>query len=188
MTDEKRNLRYLYGLIGKESGPNPIFLIGHPVDSLYFTAAADEDTPEKVAAKYGGTWVAASEGRAIFGAGNNGVNDIAAGDTGGSSYLQSHNHSVTSVTGGGVNTGNVSAGHTHKGYHRQVYNGTGGYSANTASNIGSGTDNAVTQGISANHYHVVPAHSHTVVIASQGSGNSENIPPYEAFYVYKRTA
>ena len=188
MTDEKRNLRYLYGLIGKESGPNPIFLIGHPIGSIYITTNSDESTATQMATKYGGTWVAASQGRAIFGAGNNGVNDIAAGDTGGSSYLQSHNHGVTSVTGGGVNTGNVSAGHTHKGYHRQIYNGSGSYSANTASNIGSGTDNAVTQGISANHYHAVPAHSHTVVIASQGSGDSENIPPYEAFYVYKRTA
>lgn len=28
MTDEKRNLRYLYGLIGKESGPNPMIVIG----------------------------------------------------------------------------------------------------------------------------------------------------------------
>ena len=41
---------------------------------------------------------------------------------------------------------------------------------------------------SANHYHVVPIHGHTASAANTGSGDAENIPPYEAFYVYKRTA
>ena len=187
MTDEKRNLRYLYGLIGKESGPNPIFLIGHPVDSLYFTAAADEDTPEKVAAKYGGTWVAASEGRAIFGAGNNGVNDIAAGDTGGSSYLQSHDHAITVDNRAAINTGTVSAWHNHevRGYGTTLGSGTTGY------RYGGQGPNQVSIGMtnpSANHYHTVPIHGHTASAADTGSGDAENIPPYEAFYVYKRTA
>lgn len=187
MTDEKRNLRYLYGLIGKESGPNPIFLIGHPVGSIYITTNSDESTAAQMATKYGGTWVAASEGRAIFGAGNNGVNDIAAGDTGGSSYLQSHNHAITVNNRAAINTGTVSAWHVHevKGYGTTLGSGSTGY------RFGSGGGNTVSIGMqnpSANHYHTVPIHGHTASAANTGSGDAENIPPYEAFYVYKRTA
>ena len=187
MTDEKRNLRYLYGLIGKESGPNPIFLIGHPVGSIYITTNSDESTAAQMATKYGGTWVAASQGRAIFGAGNNGVNDIAAGDTGGSSYLQSHNHAITVNNRAAINTGTVSAWHTHKvsGYGTTLGSGTTGY------RYGGQGPNEVSIGMtnpSANHYHTVPIHGHTASAANTGSGDAENIPPYEAFYVYKRTA
>ena len=174
-------------LSDKPSPSSAGFLDAHPIGSVYITTNSDESTAAQMATKYGGTWVAASQGRAIFGAGNNGVNDIAAGDTGGSSYLQSHNHAITVDNRAAINTGTVSAWHTHqvKGYGTTLGSGSTGY------RFGSGGSNTVSIGMqdpSANHYHTVPIHGHTASAANTGSGDAENIPPYEAFYVYKRTA
>lgn len=178
MTDEKRNLRYLYGLIGKESGPNPIFLIGHPIGSIYITTNSDESTAAQMATKYGGTWVAASEGRAIFGAGSNGETSIIAGDKLGSPYLQSHTHTGPS--------------HTHTGPNHRHGPGAGSafwVSSGEAKNIASGTStNRITTGYTGYGGTGDTGAAGTGNTGAAGTGQSENIPPYEAFFIYKRTA
>ena len=180
MTDEKRNLRYLYGLIGKESGPNPIFLIGHPIGSVYITTNNDESTAAQMATKYGGTWVAASEGRAIFGAGDNGQTSIAFGDKLGDAYLQAHTH--------------VGGSHTHTlGAHRHESSNGGGFMVNTGGtkNLASGTSTN-REIVSYTNYAgggtTSGASAHNTGAANGSTGNDNNFPPYEAFYVYKRTA
>ena len=160
MTDEKRNLRYLYGLIGKESGPNPIFLIGHPVGSIYITTNSDESTAAQMATKYGGTWVSWGSGKVPVG-----VDDA-----------QTEFETVE-LTGGAkthtlVNAEVPAHSHTGKGY---------SFLLNKADSGGDGS--GMTFG--AGSYNRRYANSTNSV----GGGDAHNnLQPYITCYMWKRTA
>jgi hypothetical protein len=57
---------------------NQIFLISHPINSLYMTVATDETTTTQMATKYGGTWAAWGAGCVPLGIGNNGTTNYSA--------------------------------------------------------------------------------------------------------------
>ena len=184
MTDEKRNLRYLYGLIGKESGPNPIFLIGHPIGSVYITTNNDESTAAQVATKYGGTWVAWGSGKVPVGVDSAQTEFDTAEKTGGEKK-----HALTSAENGP---------HTHTGgnhYHGVEAGSYYAYASGTVSNETVGS-------ISGSGWKMpqVPESGTwtgsnktglggVVATTSSGSGTAHNnLQPYITCYMWKRTA
>ena len=74
-----------------------IFLINHPVGSIYITTNSDESTVEKMNSKYGGTWEVYGENRTIR------SSTSSAGTTGGSNSnvtltvnnIPAHTHTIT---------------------------------------------------------------------------------------------
>ena len=165
-------------LTDKPSPSSTGFLDAHPIGSIYITTNSDESTAAQMGTKYGGTWVAASEGRAIFGAGSNGETSIIAGDKLGSPYLQSHTHTGPS--------------HTHTGPNHRHGPGAGSafwVNSGEAKNIASGTStNRITTGYTGYGGTGDTGAAGTGNTGAAGTGQSENIPPYEAFFIYKRTA
>ena len=99
---------------------NSQFLNNHPVGSIYMTTSSDENTVDKLKAKYGGTWEVYAAGRIIMGydSSNSSFNTIE--KTGGNytttlstNNMPSHTHSISHThTTPEVSTGSGGA-HTH---------------------------------------------------------------------------
>jgi microcystin-dependent protein len=84
-----------------------VFLLSHPIGSIYLTAASDENTAQKMRDKHGGTWTAWGQGRVPLGMGtssgdpNGNVSYNTAEATGGSrvhvlsiAQLPNHSHQI----------------------------------------------------------------------------------------------
>lgn len=96
------------------------FLNSHPVGSIYMTTSNDENTVDKLKAKYGGTWTTYAAGRIIMGydANNSSFNTIE--KTGGSynttlstNNMPSHTHSIAHTHTTPAATISSSGSHTH---------------------------------------------------------------------------
>lgn len=182
-----------------------IMLAAHPIGSLYFSEQST--SPETL---FGGTWIRITD-TFILAAGSK----YAAGTSGGSADLQAHTHGV-SITTGENNKGHThsipslsgtaaeAGSHSHRVTNKTTsyasgsqpnwrcmsFEGTSAdynqdvYSANAGSHSHSVTTNAsTTGGISQNHTHTVSGTTN-----STGDGDAGNMPPYQAFYCWKRTA
>lgn len=182
-----------------------IMLAAHPIGSLYFSEQAT--SPETL---FGGTWIRITD-TFILAAGSK----YAAGTSGGSASLQAHTHGV-SITTGENNVGHThsipslsgsaaSAGsHSHRvtskttsyasgtqpNWRCMSFEGTNAdynqdvYSNDAGAHTHSVTTNAsATGGVSQNHTHTVSGTTN-----STGDGDAGNMPPYQAFYCWKRTA
>lgn len=182
-----------------------IMLAAHPIGSLYFSEQAT--SPETL---FGGTWTRITD-TFILAAGS----EYAAGTSGGSANLQAHTHSVNitsennsvdhthsipSLSGSALSDGS----HKHKvtskttsyasgnqpNWRCMSFEGTNAdynqnvYSSDTGAHTHSVTTDASTTGkISQKHTHTVSGTTN-----STGDGNAGNMPPYKAFYCWKRTA
>ena len=182
-----------------------IMLAAHPIGSLYFSEQAT--SPETL---FGGTWTRITD-TFILAAGSK----YAAGTSGGSASLQAHTHGV-SITTGENNVGHthsipsLSGSAASDGWHsHRVTNKTTSYASGTQPNwrcmsfegtnadynqevysSGAGshthsvtTNASTTGGVSQNHTHTVSGTTN-----STGDGDAGNMPPYQAFYCWKRTA
>ena len=182
-----------------------IMLAAHPIGSLYFSEQAT--SPETL---FGGTWTRITD-TFILAAGSK----YAAGTSGGSASLQAHTHGVN-ITTGENNVGHThsipslsgsaasagSHGHrvtskttsyasgTQPNWRCMSFEGTNAdynqdvYSSDAGAHTHSVTTNAsTTGGVSQNHIHTVSGTTN-----STGDGDAGNMPPYQAFYCWKRTA
>ena len=182
-----------------------IMLAAHPIGSLYFSEQAT--SPEIL---FGGTWTRITD-TFILAAGSK----YAAGTSGGSASLQAHTHGVN-ITTGENNVGHthsipsLSGSAASDGWHNhRVTNKTTSYASGTQPNwrcmsfegtnadynqevysSGAGshthsvtTNASTTGGVSQNHTHTVSGTTN-----STGDGDAGNMPPYQAFYCWKRTA
>lgn len=182
-----------------------IMLAAHPIGSLYFSEQAT--SPETL---FGGTWTRITD-TFILAAGSK----YAAGTSGGSASLQAHTHGV-SITTGENNVGHTHSipslsgsaasdgWHSHRVTNKTTSYASGSqpnwrcmsfeetkadynqdvYSSGAGSHTHSVTTNAsTTGGISQNHTHTVSGTTN-----STGDGDAGNMPPYQAFYCWKRTA
>ena len=160
-----------------------IRLLAYPVGSIYMSMNATNPTE-----LFGGTWEQIAQGRCLIGAGTgtdsrSESKTFTAGATGGEynhvltvGELPSHSHSASS---------NSTGAHTHtqstNGSDSDVHPNGGKYSSGSQFSVTSQTNGATT-GSSGGH-------SHTITIGNTGSNTAHNnLPPYMALYVWKRTA
>lgn len=146
----------------------------HPVGSLYWSS-----NPTNPGSLFGGTWVQIKD-KFILAAGDKYKN----GATGGSAdaVVVSHTHSIPQLSG----TTNETGEHTHDfkwkqattidGAHNRWYTCTAPDEVSSRNELGAGK-----------HTHTVTTNASTT--GSQGvSGTGKNMPPYETYYCWKRTA
>jgi len=195
-----------------------VFLLSHPIGSIYMTAAADEDTAVKVQNKYGGTWEAWGKGRVPVGVdgahvefntvektGGEKAHVLTAGETG------EHTHTYSGTSG------SISANHTHNfnhyhttephthalvyGIHKTIQGGRYGHPSS-----GAWTFDEVSgdMGLAQPRTYYLSemgapqetgyassdhAHNYSGTTAKSGSGAAHNnLQPYITCYMYKRTA
>ena len=147
-----------------------------PIGTILFAKSA-----LSLASIFGGTWSRVDDGRTLIGVDES---TYLKNNTGGSLYLQSHSHVVTSA-----------AGKNHRHYYNH-YHGSALYTENNeVGNIGitqspafmnrvlvtgsgtiTGTQGAWTSGAA------------SIPLNSYGSGNSQNVQPSYVVYRYKKTA
>ncbi len=200
--DNNRSNALTVGWDGIPSFRNPadtfgsVFDLIYPVGSIYMSV--NNTDPGTL---FGGTWQQI-EDTFLLAAGSN----HAAGSSGGEetvtltaaqSGLPAHTHGFTQPTvNGGAETGAISGGtHGHTANYRSVYSGGSNYSAATPQN-GTSTSSGVIVSTSGSHTHDLPAHTHSVSGGAVGavtggakaaSSAHNNMPPYLAVYVWKRT-
>ena len=166
--------------ITETNGNNRINLLDvYPVGSIYLSVSNADPS-----SLFGGTW-ARIQDKFLLAAGST----YAAGATGGTStetltinQIPSHGHSFSATTGG-------SGSHSHTGHtkeHRIPTNGNWQGTSDYARPLSSSYDYAgitITDGVG-NHTHSVSGNT-----GSNGSGQAHNnMPPYLAVYIWKRTA
>lgn len=166
-----------------------IMLRFYPIGSIY-TSINDTDP----GTMFGGTWTRLTD-TFLLAAGStypadDGTHTTA---TGGSPYIQDHNHRFQNpeVDGGGGATIN---GGSH--YHTVGYNSIQRASGTSDFRQVGGTSMQynVATSTSTSHQHTLPAHAHSVHGGAVGdvqgvtAGNAGNMPPYLTVYMWKRTA
>ena len=161
----------------------------HPIGSVFLTVSNTNPSTW-----FGGTWERIGKGRAIVGVDENDTDFNAAEKTGGSktntldiSQVPSHRHVIPSLSGTASSTGSA---HTHTTYAFYALEGSSSsYIRSVRSYSGDGN------GLTAND----GAHSHSVTTDASNTGytggNSSsitqpvnNLQPYIAVYIWKRTA
>ena len=149
----------------------------YPVGSIYMSV--NSTSPSTL---FGGTWTQLKD-RFLLGAGDTYSN----GSTGGSATLQSHTHTIPSLSGTAASTT-----HSHIVTTKTTTYAQGSQSAwRCLSWPGTNTD--YTQTVYTNNGTADGAHTHTVTTnasntGSAGDGTSGNMPPYLTVYMWKRTA
>ncbi len=163
----------------------------YPVGSIYITFT--EDTIEKVAAKFGGTWVKYSEGTTLVGTDTS----FAANSTGGTSKvsltvsnLPNHSHGIPALNGTAATT-------SIKGTLRPLVWGAdyvggvfslGSRNLDRTFNFGSYVGGA-TINFDGSHGHTVTTNASNTNSCINCNGSEFSIQnPYTAVYMYKRTA
>ena len=131
---------------------------------------------------FGGTWEQIKD-RFLLACGSTYSN----GSTGGSASLAAHTHSIPSLSG----TANSST-HTHVVTTKTTSYGSGSQTSWRCLSW-PGTNADWSQTVHTNNGSADGSHTHSVTTnastsGSTGSGNSGNMPPYLAVYVWKRTA
>jgi len=144
-----------------------IFLLSHPVGSVYTTVSPDESTPQAMEEKHGGTWEVFGQGRMLMGAGSAKANTVT-----------TYGGDLTSI--GMVNRTDVEerggwAEHkletTEMPHHRHNFQGA------TASGIASGGSGVIGY-----------ASTSRVTDYEGGAESHNNTPLYVTVYMYKRLA
>ena len=149
----------------------------YPVGSIYMST--NSTNPKDI---FGGTWEQIKD-RFLLACGSTYSN----GSTGGSASLAAHTHSIPSLSG----TANSST-HTHVVTTKTTSYGSGSQSSWRCLSW-PGTNADWSQTVHTNNGSADGSHTHSVTTnastsGSTGSGNSGNMPPYLAVYVWKRTA
>ena len=160
---------------------------------------------ENPAKWYGGTWELFAPGRTLVCIDTSQTEFNSIKKTGGSKYMQSHNHSGSIASSGNHNHGGtaVTAGsHTHA-FRMGTGNGSGtdyyGVAAengNTRYWLRSFTPyqyHTNANQIAGDHTHSLSinsggSHNHGLTINSNGSGNAQNLQPFIVVYMWIRTA
>ena len=146
---------------------------------------------ENPAKWYGGTWELFAPGRTLVCIDTSQTEFNSIKKTGGSKYMQSHNHSGSIASGGSHNHSGTA---NTAGNHRHTLNYQGGYFASgsiySAKVLDPGTH--VTQ-YAGDHTHSLSinsggSHNHGLTINSNGSGNAQNLQPFIVVYMWIRTA
>jgi microcystin-dependent protein len=197
---------------------NAVFLLSHPIGSIYMTANANENTATAMNTKYGGTWVAWGQGRVPVSVNTSGTFNTLE-KTGGTetvaltdvSQIPSHDHTGPSHNHTFTGTAHTHAAHTGNikgigagGMPLRVDNTTdvdGVFSLlsnipaavgilQKASSLGSGIEGIK---LNATHDSVVTGgsigYAGTGNTGPAGSGNAHNnLQPYITCFMYKRTA
>jgi microcystin-dependent protein len=195
-TDLDSDLQTKVNTGGSGTAINP-----YPVGSIYMSVANTNPTT-----LFGGTWQQLKNQFLL--AADDATNGAHAGDTGGEkehvlslNEMPEHSHGVNMGTKGAVNTPSSGGGstdtapnHQHDQYHKDDMAG-GGNGARSYPYIGDGTWGNANRPAGAhnhatpNHVHTVPAHDHPVLESDVGADESHNnMPPYLAVYMWKRTA
>ena len=136
------------GRISLENALNHIY----PIGSIFITTVNQDPSPY-----LGGTWESFGAGRVLVGFDSSQTEFNTIGKTGGSKYLQSHNHTITR-NGNTSNHFMVDTGRTNQ-WGSPVYNVTG------------------------NTYTAQPT---AITVNNTGQGNSQNLQPYIVVYMFKR--
>lgn len=152
-----------------------IMLSLYPVGSIYMSV--NSTSPETL---FGGTWEQIKD-KFLLACGNTYSN----GSTGGSASLQSHTHSIPSLSG----TANSST-HTHVVTTKTTSYGSGSQTYWRCLSW-PGTNADFSQTVYTNNGSADGSHTHSVTTnastsGSSGSGNSGNMPPYLAVFIWKR--
>ncbi len=170
---------------------NQLLEMCYPVGSFYISTK--NVSPQEF---LGGTWESRS-GYMLRAATSDVVFDNNASDGGSDdAFLRSHTHTFT---GSAVNTGTVSADHSHyppgvtgnwlfigtNAAAAEVYAGFG--QGNWWGNTWKGRAN-YTSGISANHYHGVTAKGTNSTTGDGADGTDKNLPKYKNVYMWERIA
>jgi len=177
-----------------------VFLMAHPVNSLYFTISADESTASLMAAKWGGTWTAWGQGRSPLGIGScsantitnygslaaGGINRTTVGERGGAVT-----HQLTAAQSGVPAHNHPPGSHTHSMEHTHEIgisstNRAGGTGYQNPG-MGQGSNKWNTDGASASNTGTPTANNTGNNTASGASEAHNNIHPYETCYIYLRT-
>lgn len=148
------------------------FNLIYPVGSIYMSV--NSTSPQTL---FGGTWQQI-QNTFLLACGSS----YNAGSTGGSA-TNSHTHSVTPTGSVGNHTLTIAEipSHTHA-----VGKGTSGSIAGIGAYYGNGTNSFDTQATGGGQAHDHPLTLNT--ITSGGASNTNNMPPYLAVYMWKRTA
>lgn len=164
---------YLKDKTGNKVVTTPYYRIG----DLFLTTIA-----ENPSSYLGGTWELFGPGRTLVCVDTSQTEFNSVKKTGGSKYLQAHNHSFNGNT-------NDSGSHTH-GVFGFPSSGGSSWGLSTASGAGGKSDSSATGGIvlgiaysSGNHGHYYSGNT-----SSQGSGSSQNLQPFITCYIWIRTA
>lgn len=142
-----------------------IWSVIYPVGSIYISTNSTNP-----AAIFGGSWEAYAQGRCIFGVGGTGTAFNTVGKTGGSEYLQSHDHKFTAV----MDNRNGSTG---------ASNVWGVTNVTVSRNVGE-SESAKT------YLDAMSGKADRITIdgftSSAGTGSSGNLPPYITCYIWRR--
>lgn len=138
-----------------------------PIGSIYISV-----TNTNPSEWFGGTWEVFGTGRCLVGVDTSQSEFNTVMKTGGSKYLQSHNHTFSANT-------NTTGGHNH---------GLGNQNSNSpnylyAETYTKGWQGNITTSWGGDHYHSVSGST-----SNNGSGNSQNLQPYITVYMWRRTA
>lgn len=144
-----------------------IFLNIYKIGDIYITTNS-----ENPADRFGGTWELFGPGRCLVCVDTSQTEFNSVKKTGGSKYLQSHNHTFSANT-------NTTGGHTH---------GLGNQNSNTSNKLYAesyvtGWAGNIFTGYAGEHYHSISG-----TTSSNGSGDSQNLQPYITCYVWIRIA
>jgi len=192
-TDLDSDLQTKVNIGGSGTTVNP-----YPVGSIYLSV--NNTNP---ATLFGGTWEQLKNQFLL--AADDATNGAHGGDTGGEkehtlsiNEMPIHKHDVDSATQPATNTANTSPGtssngsHTHDmPYGAKRTNGPDdvGYGVNPAGYWGNVIPASGAHAHTVNaHAHQVPAHDHAILEQNKGADESHNnMPPYLAVYMWKRT-
>ena len=144
---------------------------------------------------YGGTWQLFAPGRTLVCIDTSQSEFNSIKKTGGSKYMQQHNHSASSANGGNHNHSGSASGGDHRhtlpymGYKFDSIPGQTNQLAKVEVNNPSHLDIAGT----GNHSHSLSinnagTHNHSITINNTGSGNAQNLQPYMVVYMWIRVA
>lgn len=146
---------------------------------------------------YGGTWELFAPGRTLVCIDTSQTEFNSIKKTGGSKYMQSHNHSGSVTSGGNHNhsgSANTSGNHTHPLIRTGRY-GEGNTGYNLAKVSGGDWRGSATFATDSagSHTHTLTinsggTHAHDLIINSNGSGNEQNLQPFIVVYMWIRTA
>lgn len=175
------------------AGPAGGVLAQWPIDSVYISFANTNP-----ATLFGGTWVSIGAGRMLIGVDSTDTAMDAAGETGGSktvtlaeANLPPHTHTINHDHADATTTG---SGHTHTFGLEHLATTTTSGTALRVTDIdnqtgGTGTNaTATTSSTGSGHTHNIPSYSGSSGAGAGASTPVNNLPPYLAVYMWRRTA